>query len=200
MNLKKIYKKFAFLDKFFLVMVFLLFSLLRPDYILIFVFVFLFPYLFMSKRKNALNHLYLSSLISLTWVIIARNEYGYNTKMLNIFGLNTFPLFGWATGLFGLYLIYSYYEEKLKLDKNWQKFLLFIGMYWPLLIIAETLGYHVFNIHNVATGVYSGLPICDCLHAPTWMKISYFSLGPIYFGLCELLGLENPHKKQKAKK
>ena len=43
------------------------------------------------------------------------------------------------------------------------------------------MGYYLFNIHNIATSQFPGLPICNCIHAPTWMKIVYFSMGPVYY-------------------
>jgi hypothetical protein len=40
-----------------------------------------------------------------------------------------------------------------------------------------------------ATFGYPGLPLCDCIHAPRWVQVTYLSMGPIYFGLAEWLGL-----------
>ena len=63
-------------------------------------------------------------------------------------------------------------------------------IFWALLILAEVLGYHVFEIRNAATGMYPGLPICDCIHAPPWMQAVYFALGPLYYGLLKMFKLE----------
>jgi hypothetical protein len=47
----------------------------------------------------------------------------------------------------------------------------------------------VFNIQNVATASYPGLPICDCIHAAPWMQFAYFAMGPIYYLLIHSLKL-----------
>ena len=130
-------------------------------------------------------------------MLIANNQYGYNRNVMTIFGLSSFPLFAWACGLFAAYLIYSHWEHKFKFVNFIKKTLLFIAFYWPLLISIETIAYHVFNIKNLSAAAYAGLPICDCIHAPLWMQISYLALGPLYFIICELIGLENPHHVKK---
>jgi len=165
----------------------------RPDLLMISVYLLLYPYLFLTARKTAFYHLIISSLVALIWILIANNEYGYNHEMFTFLGLNSFPLFAWASGLFAAYLLYSHFEHKIKSVSFIKKIILFVAIYWPILIALETLAFHVFNIRNIATGMYVGLPICDCIHAPLWMQISYFAMGPIYFVICELMGLENPH-------
>jgi hypothetical protein len=50
----------------------------------------------------------------------------------------------------------------------------------------------LFNIRNLATAGYPGLPLLNCIHAPYRMKIVYFSMGPVYFLLLTLF------KKAKA--
>ncbi len=166
----------------------------RANLIIMGVYFLLTLYSLLASKKTAFNYLMIASLVSIIWMFFANNQYGYNHKMLLLFGLNSFPLFAWATGLFLLYLLYSYLEIKLNLKNLITKTLFFIVLYWSVLIFAETVAYHVFNIKNVATAAYAGLPICNCLHAPPWMQISYFAIGPIYFGICKLLGLKNPIK------
>lgn len=180
------------IDKVLFVLLIMLLGLFRPDTLVIFTYFMLYPYLFLTKRKNAILHLIVSSLISIIWVIIANNQYGYNREIILIFGLNSFPLFAWSVGLFGIYLIYSYWEHKLK-DLNFiSKLIIFSIVYIILLIAVETIAYHLFNIQDLATAMYPGLPICNCIHAPIWMQISYLLMGSIYFTICSLLGLENP--------
>ena len=192
-------KQLVIADKIIYVVVVLLLGVFRPDTLMIGAYFMLYPYLFLTARKSAFYHLLVSSIIALAWVIIAKNQYGYNREMVLIFGLNSYPLFAWAAGLFGIYLIYSHWEHILK-EQGWlKKMLLFIAFYWPLLISVETIAYHIFNIKNLSTAAYAGLPICDCIHAPRWMQISYLALGPIYFGICELIGLENPHHVERIK-
>ncbi|MFH1533469.1 MAG: hypothetical protein ABID64_00885 [Nitrospirota bacterium] len=127
----------------------------------------------------------MASVLSVAWVYIASNQYGYNSEMLKIFGLNTYPLFAWAIVLFIFVNLYFFLENVLEFSGKIKKILLFMGLYWSLLILGETIWYHVFDIQNVATAMYSGLPICDCLHAPLWMQVSYFAMGPVYFVMCE---------------
>ena len=76
---------------------------------------------------------------------------------------------------------------------------LFSIIYSFFLVFIETVGYHVFNIHNNMNGAYLGLPVCDCIHAPVWMQISYFLYGPVFFVLAYLLGIGNPYKAVKNK-
>jgi hypothetical protein len=156
----------------------------------------LFICIVINKDKNTIYLLYLSLMISLIWNIIAINQYEYKINMLSIFGLNSFSLFAWAGGLFIIYFIYDYFRKKLKISNFIKKTILFLLIYWILLISAETIAYHVFNFKNIPTAIYQGLPICKCIHAPNWMKISYLSLGPIYFLLLNLFKLD----KKKLKK
>lgn len=186
-------KQLIIADKIIYVFVVLLLGVLRPDALMIGVYFMLYPYLFLTARKSAFYHLFISSIIALIWMIIVKNQYGYSREMMAIFGLNSFPLFAWASGLFATYLIYSHWEHILRKQGWLKKMLLFVAFYWPILISVETIAYHVFNIKNLATTAYVGLPICDCIHAPRWVQISYLALGPLYFAVCELIGLENPH-------
>ena len=59
--------------------------------------------------------------------------------------------------------------------------------YAVAVVIAETVGYHLLGIHNIGTSQYVGLPLCDCLHAPIWMQIGYFSLGPLHWLLVKMI-------------
>ena len=198
-GLHKWKKQLLIADKAIYILVVILLGVFRPDVLMICVYFMLYPYLFLTARKNAFYHLYVSSLIALIWMLIASNQYRYNREMLTIFGMNTFPLFAWASGLFAAYLIYSHWEHKFKFASPIKKLMLFAAFYLPIIISVETIAYHVFNIKNLSTAVYVGLPVCDCIHAPRWMQISYLALGPIYFGICELIGLENPHHIKKKK-
>ena len=157
------------------------------------------PYLLLTERKILLYHFLVSSLIAIGWMLIAKKEYGYNYDFITVAGINFYPLFAWAVGMFAIYIIYSHYEHILKEQGFLRKMLLFVAFYWPWLIVVETVGYHMFNIHNLTTASYAGLPLCDCIHAPIWMQISYFLLGPIFFAICYLLRLDNPHFRVKRK-
>lgn len=192
-------KQLIIVDTLIFVIVILLLGVFRPDFLMIGVYFMLYLYLFLTARKAAFYHLYVSSLVALIWMLIANGQYGYNQEFITIFGLNVYPFFAWASGLFAAYLIYSHWEHKLKSAGFLKKLILFVAIYWLIIISLETIAYHVFNIRNLSTAVYAGLPICDCIHAPVWMQISYLLLGPIYFGICELIGLENPQHILKEK-
>ncbi len=180
-------------DKLLSLIIILSTGIFRPDTLLMTVYLLAYPYILLTNRRKALSYLILASSVSLIWMLIANNQYSYNRRMFKVFGLNAFPLFAWALGLFSIYLVYAHWEHILKLNSFLHKMLLFLALYWPSLIMVETLGYHVFNIQNLAAAQYPGLPICNCLHAPPWMKLSYFALGPIYFLASRVLGLEDPH-------
>jgi hypothetical protein len=125
-------------------------------------------------------------------MLIAKNQYHYNIAVMSIYGISIFPLFAWALGLFSVYMIYLYLEMVLKIHETIKKVILFIILYWSILISTETIAYHIFNIKNMATKMYAGLPICNCIHAPKWMQISYLLLGIIYFTISKLMKLNNP--------
>lgn len=177
------------------IVIFALLAVFRPDFLLVASFILICIYLYLTNRGNAFYHLLISSIIALIWVIIARNYYAYNQKTLVLLGINLFPLFAWALGLFCVYILYSHWEHKLREENYVGKTLLFLTFYWPLLIIGEAVAYNFFNIQDLATSMYSGLPLCGCMHAPIWMQASYFALGPLYFLICELFNLENPNSK-----
>ena len=180
-------------DKIFTIVVILFLGIYRPDYVVIAAYFLLIPYLVLTQRSSLLYHLLAASIVAITWMLIAKKQYGYNHEFLTLFGINLYPLFAWAVGLFLIYVLYSHYEHILKEEGFLKQFLLFIAFYIPLLIAVEAIAYHVFNIHNVAAAAFPGLPICNCLHAPRWVQLAYFAMGPIFFLLCYFLKLENPH-------
>lgn len=135
----------------------------------------------MNYKKNSIR-LIISFTLALCWVIIANKQYNYTYEQFNIFQIPIFPIIGWTLGLFISIIFFEYTIIKnIKKESNIKIFFYFLITYWVLLILAETIGYHIFGVTNYATAQYSGLPICDCLHAPTWMKIAYFCIGPIYY-------------------
>ena len=174
-----------FLDCLVFAFIFSLNHVFRPDILAIIVYLSLYVYLILTKRKKDIVYLLMSSLLAIVWTVLARNNYGYNREMIHIFGLSAFPLFAWATGLAALYLVYHDIEQIFMKNNGWLKrFVLFTILYFLFIIVLETIAYHVFDIRNVATEIYPGLPICDCIHAPKWMQLSYFLIGPIYFIIC----------------
>ena len=186
MNINKLRKRLILSDELLIVLTILLLGVFRPDIVLIVSYFVLIIYLLISKRKLLLFHLAIASLLSFLWLLIAYQEYNYNQDFLIILGLNTFPYFAFSLGLFALYLIYCHYEYKFKNKSYLRELLLIILTYFPLLIIVETIAYHLFNIQNIASEMYAGLPICNFLHARRWMQISYFLMGPLYFSIIYL--------------
>lgn len=140
----------------------------------------------MEFKKSYLLYFTLAFFVSLIWLLISKDYYSYNYNFWVIEGIDLFPLVTWWLGLFSIYIAFLYLVEKLKLNSLIIKILFFLLFYWLILILAEIFGYHVLNVHNLPAANYSGLPICHCLHAPTWMKISYFLLGPIYFAIINI--------------
>ena len=190
------WKRWIFVSDITLIIaVFSLFGIFRPDYVIIFAYFLLFPYLFITQRKKLIYHLLVASVMAFLWVYFARDIYGYNTDFITIMGIDLYPLFAWAVGLFATYAIYRqhrYFSEKWGFGKH---LFLFSIFFWAFLLFVETVAYHVFNV-RITTAIYEGLPICDCLHAPTWMKAVYFSMGPLFFTISYFLGIERPHIKR----
>ena len=170
-------------------------AIFLPPFFLLISFILICTYLFLAKQKSAIYHLLVSFVIAVIWVIIARNYYSYNQKNLVLLGINLYPLFAWALGLFGAYIIYCYWGNKLKEENSLGRIFLFSAFYWLLLIVGEVIAYNFFNIHDLATSMYSALPLCNCMHAPIWIQASYFALGPLYFLFCDLFNLENRNFK-----
>ena len=166
------------LDKALFFLMFVLLGLIRPDMLVIMGYLILFPYLYWTGRKKYLKPLLISSVLAVLWMVIAKNQYNYNTKMMQIQGVSLFPLFAWALGLFIFYLIAS--SSFSGVSRRWIRVLLILTMYWVMLIFIESIAYHVFHIQNAGAAMYSGLPVCDCIHAPAWMQIVYLGMGPVY--------------------
>lgn len=145
----------------------------------------------MKLIKNNVIYLSLAFLISFVWVLFSKDYYSYNHNFWVIWQIDLFPLIMWGIGLFIIYKVYLFLCGKFKLSSKWEKIIFFLLFYWFVLVMAETIGYHFFNVHNMPTANYSGLPICQCMHAPAWMKVSYFLLGPIYYFICEVYKLRN---------
>lgn len=119
--------------------------------------------------------------VAFIWTFVVGDVYGYNTQTVTFFGVNAYALLGWSVGLLVGYILYLGFQRAIRVQKGWQKFTLFNLIYIPLLLVVETTAYHVFNVVNVATSQYAGLPLCDCLHAPLWMQTSYILMGSVYF-------------------
>ncbi len=155
----------------------------KADFVLICFFILAIIVLRITERLPLIKNLLMAFVISFVWNIIAKKQYGYGFHFIKVGGINIMPFFAWGLGLFGLYVIYTHFQEWFKLKKWYQRFILFIMIYWTLLIMIEYIAYHLMKLRDIATKGYKGLPFIDCIHAPQWMQISYFSLGLIYFVL-----------------
>jgi hypothetical protein len=173
------------------------FSVIRADFMIMTVYLLLFPYLLLTNRRHAVFHLLIASAFACCWIFIARDQYGYNRELLVIAGYNVYPLFAWAVGLFGVYLMYAHWVPAFRTMALPKKMAFFSVLYWSLLFGAEIIAYHYFNFRNIATSQYAGLPLLDCIHVPDWMKAFYLLNGPVYFLICEFLGLPDPNTTQK---
>ena len=165
---------------------------MNPSILALTVYLLIAAHLMQTRRTVALYYLLLASVFALGWVMIANTQYSYNHENVYVLGLNLFPLFAWASGLFLVYFIHACWEHRL--SNPYAQITGFILFYWIMLLMAESLGYHVLDIQNLATAAHAGLPGCNCLHAPPWMQLAYIAMGPLYVGSCKLLGLGNPHK------
>ena len=184
--------KLSIVDKVFFLILFLFMWMFSPDLVIITIFLLIIPYLIITKRKPLFYQFFVAFILASIWIFIANGNYKYSNDYVVVFGINIFPMFSWTVGLFGLYLVYSHYENILNRRSFLQKFLLFTISFWVLLIATESIAYHIFDIRNIMNIAYNGLPFCNCLHAPFWMQTAYFLIGPVFFLICSLR-LKNPY-------
>ena len=114
---------------------------------------------------------------------LAQENYGYNHAYIIISGMNILPILSWSLGLIGVSEIFNHFRTKRRLIN----FMLFIPLFWILLVLIETYAFHVIEIRDTMSGNTIGLPFCNCIHAPWWMRIVYFTMGPAYYGLTILV-------------
>ena len=179
--------KLILLDLLLILLILFMFSLFSPDLVVASVYCLVIPYIYFTKRKSSVVYFFTASILSILWSLYARDFYGYNSEFTLLFGLNSFPLFAWATGLYAMGVLFDsiiYYLPSKSVYKN---ALIICIFYFTLLISVEYIGYHYLNIRNDQTAVYAGLPYLNCLHAPRWMQFSYFAMGPIFLGFSLLL-------------
>ena len=163
---------------------------LRPDIVVIIGFISLIPYLIITGREHLRLHLLVALGISSLWMVVAMREYSYNQGMLSFYGVELLPLFAWPAGLLTSYIIFMHLKSYLKTDNHYTRSSLYLAVYWPLLMMTESIGYHYLNVHNLAASKFSGLPLLDAMHAAPWMQLAYFMMGPIFFLLCNLIRLK----------
>jgi len=154
----------------------------HADLVLLASWIIIVSYTLIIKRYMSAIHLVISTFIAIAWVYFAQANYGYNHQYITVAGMNILPLLAWALGLIGVSEIFNHFITKRKL----LNFILFIPVFWIMLILIETYAFHVIEIRDTMSGNSIGLPFCNCIHAPWWMRIVYFTLGPVYFGLTQL--------------
>lgn len=157
--------------------------MIPKEFVLLSAYIILLAIITAKRRVDLLRVALVIFVLSFAWVLALGNIYSYNTSTVVIAGVNLFALAGWSLGLLVGYLIFLGLNRRFKLQTWWQKLILFNLFYIPLLIAAEFIAYHWFGVVNSGTAMYQGLPICNCLHAPAWMKLGYFSMGSISFVL-----------------
>jgi len=149
----------------------------QADIVLIICWAFIGLYTWLSKRYDTFTHFIISTCFAFLWVWFARNNYGYNFTYLSVAGLNLLPVAAWSMGLLFVCEILNH----LNIEKIMIRLVVFAILYWCALIALETYAFHVIGIRNISTGNSNGLPFCNCIHAPWWMRIVYFSMGPVYY-------------------
>lgn len=164
--------------------------MIQKDIVLLVIYLALWAYIIGMRRWYLVKPVVVATVFAIAWTYFAQQEYGYNSPMITGFGFNLFPLAGWSLGLSVTYIIFTQLQKLLRLTKWTHKLLLVNMFYVPLLLIAETVAYHSIGIKNLATASFSGLPVCDCLHAPPWMQAAYLAMGMAYMSVVILLGLD----------
>ncbi|MCK4835708.1 MAG: hypothetical protein KAT17_03690 [Candidatus Aminicenantes bacterium] len=180
------YNRIVYLDIIFFVVGILLIGMFNYDYVMLLVLLIIYPYLKLTGRLWLFVALGVAIFLSAIWGYIAVDHYEYSLSGLKIGILNLYPVFFWTYGLFIVKLIYSGILPLFKDKKLLFKMLIFSSIFWVGLIVAEFVVYHIFKVKNLATSGNSGLPFIDAIHAPVWMQITYFMMGPVYFIFIEI--------------
>ena len=147
------------------------------DWALLVSYIFVVLYKVLTRRWKGLMHLGISTVIALIWVFFAQKNYAYNYEYLSVFGMNILPILAWSLGLLGVSELFNYF----RVQNDVMNFILFVPVFWLLLILIETYAFHVIEIRDTGSGNAIGLPFCNCIHAPWWMRIVYFTMGPAYY-------------------
>ncbi len=168
----------------------LIIGLFFSKYFFLTTFVLMWSYMISTKRIKSMKRFAISTIIALVWIIIANNFYSYNQDFLIIFGFATFPFFGLSIGLYGIHMLFSILDKKLKKTDFKFRFILFCFFFWVILLISESCAYNFFNVHNITSTTYTGIKFCNCIHAPIWMKLAYFLFGPIFYLISKIFNVE----------
>lgn len=167
-----------FVVEFFGILMVILFKE-HADVVLLSVWIFIVGYVWWMRRYSVLLHQAMATAFAFGWVFFARDYYGYEYDYLSVFGLNTLPLMAWTLSLLAL----GEWCNSLNLKKKEYRLIIFVPLFWFFLILFETVAYHVLGLRNTPTSGFAGIPYFECIHAPFWMKVCYFGMGPVYYGL-----------------
>jgi hypothetical protein len=149
----------------------------QADVVLIIFWFIVGIYTFSTKRYSSFLHFIISTGVAFLWVYLARNNYGYNYSYYSFAGMNLLPVAAWSMGLLSVSEILNHFS----VGKVFVRLIIFTLLFWCSLIFIETYAFHVIGIRNISTGNSNGLPFCNCIHAPWWMRTVYFSMGPAYY-------------------
>ena len=180
------FNRIVYIDILFFVVAILLIGLFNYDYVMLVVLLVIYPYLKISGRLHFFIAFGVAVFLSAVWAYIAVEYYEYSLSGLKLGIFNLYPVFFWTYGLFIAKLIYSGIIHLFKGRKLIIKTLIFSSLFWVGLLVVEFVVYNVFSVKNLATSGNPGLPFIDALHAPVWMQITYFMMGPVYFMLTGL--------------
>ncbi len=134
-----------------------------------------------TRQRELSVRIGIGSVIALGWMLIAKGEYGYANHSVAVYGFNIFPLLAIPSALVAFFLIYETITLWLKPKTAALDWLLVIVLDVLLVTVMEFIGYHIFQIQNLATSQYSGFVWCNCFHAPWWMQLSYYSFPILFF-------------------
>lgn len=179
------YRRVVFLDILFFLVVLGFLGLFNYDYVMVLVLLALYPYLKFTGRLHLFAAFGVAGVLGLIWAWIAVDYYHYSLTGLKIGMFNLYPVFFWTYGLFVVKLVYSGLQPFFRFRHKFVKLVVFSSLFWGGLVVVEYVVYHVYGIKNLATDGHQGLPLIDAIHAPVWMQVSYFLMGPVYYLLLE---------------
>lgn len=160
---------------------------MSKELLLLTLYIAVIAFLLLTRKTRYFIPAAIALFFGVIWTLTVGDVYSYNVATVTVLGVNTFALIGWSLGLLVGYILYTRAIRHVKQAKMWQRLLMFNIIYIPLLLLLETIAYHLLNVVNVGTSTYAGLPVCDCIHAPAWMQASYLFMGTAYFLVVQLV-------------
>lgn len=143
--------------------------------LLIFGMLLILLFLYNKNKKDIFKEMLIAFIISTLWVCLS-GMYDYQDTNFIIFHLNIFPIILWTGGLVILKEIYEAYFKSR--DKYWKNILFITIIYLIFLVCLEYIRYNLLGIK--ISDNYPGLFGLQIIHAPTFGKIFYLIIGPLY--------------------